>query len=261
MYGAAFGLIFWGNWVLVNSPFDDFAAISQAMSLLDVAGYILAIDPTYCRLVSSADMSECIPNDGLVPITSQTFPGAPNLMIEGPAHTQEKQQSDDALFMALTMFMHVPPRNAPAPSPAPPPAPAPDPTPDPDPDPVPPPDGDPITISTGLLLPDQMLRPDDEVTSTDGRLRLRYQSDGNLVLYHDGWTPLWHTHTDGTSAGFAAMQTDGNFVVYDAAGVPRWASGSSLGHPGAYLVVQTDGNVVIYDPDGTPLWSTGTSVP
>ena len=265
MYGAAFGLMAWGNFVLMNAPLSDIGAWRQAMALLNVAGYILAVDPTYCRLVSTPDMSACLANDGLVPVNSQVFPGAPNLFIEGPAHTQEKQQSDDVLYAALTTYMHVPPRSGSSPGPVPPsPPPGPGPTPDPNPtpDPQPPPrDDDPVTITSGFLYADEWLGPEDGVTSRDGRLLFRYQRDGNLVLYDAAgdWIPLWDSSTDGSSAGFTKMQADGNLVVYDAGGTARWSSGTA-GHPGAYLAVQDDGNVVVYDTDGTPLWYTWTFV-
>jgi hypothetical protein len=108
------------------------------------------------------------------------------------------------------------------------------------------------------LWPGSVLYPDQGIRSADGRFALIYQGDGNLVLYDVGGRPIWASHTDGTSAGVAAMQTDGNFVVYDAQGVPRWASNASYNHPGAFLALQLDGNVVIYDTDGTPLWATNT---
>ena len=64
--------------------------------------------------------------------------------------------------------------------------------------------------------PAPLRRPADRV-SADGAVALRYQSDGNLVLYGSGGAVLWDTGTWGTSAGRAEMQTDGNFVIYDAA--------------------------------------------
>ena len=102
------------------------------------------------------------------------------------------------------------------------------------------------TCSTTNALPDRMapgdfLLPGQFRQSADGRFRLVYQVDGNLVLYQ-GSTPLWGSGTSGTELGFAVMQGDGNFVVYDSTG-PVWWSGT--GTPGAFLVVQDDGNTVI----------------
>jgi pimeloyl-ACP methyl ester carboxylesterase len=261
LYGAAFGFLFWGNYVLASAPFHDVNAIRQGLSLIDVAFYLLLSDQIYCRMVSSEDMSFCEVNDGLVPTYSQLYPDAPNVVIgldnDGPAHIQEKVRGEDALYSALVNYVHLPTRTGPPPSQAPPPSPAPPPG-----DPHDPPHAvdphDPVTITTGVLLPGETLLPEDTVTSTDGRLRFRYQLDGNLVHY-DGWTPLWDSNTDGSRPGKAVMQTDGNLVVYDPDNVALWWSGTD-GHPGAYLAVQTDGNAVIYDVDGTPLWFTWTFV-
>jgi hypothetical protein len=90
------------------------------------------------------------------------------------------------------------------------------------------------------------------LTSNNGRFRLTYQGDGNLVLY-DGNTPVWASRTGGTSVGRAEMQSDGNFVIYDGQGTPRFAT-ATPGNAGAFLVVQGDGNVVVYRPNGQPVW-------
>jgi pimeloyl-ACP methyl ester carboxylesterase len=276
MYGAAYGMLAWSDYIFIDAPPTDLRALQQSVSLMGLAGYILSIDPTYCRMVSRLDMSDCVPNDGLVPIDSQAFPDAPTLYIgtdnDGPAHTQETQMSDDALFEAMTAYMHVPSRVWPAfPPPPPPPDPAPTPSsPPPAPEDQPPPtdsdtgsgsdpasDQGPTTIDTGLLMPGEVLRPGDMVDSTEHGRHFAYQGDGNLVIYDANWVPLWASDTPGTRAGVVGMQGDGNLVIYDADGLPLWASGTA-GHPGAYLAVQNDGNVVIYDVDGTPLWATGT---
>ena len=105
------------------------------------------------------------------------------------------------------------------------------------------------TLQSGArLLPGQSL------TSTNGRYRLLYQTDGNLVLYDDvERTATWSTATTGTSAGQALLQGDGNFVIYDAQGVDRWATGT-VGNANARLLVQNDGNLVLYRADGEAIW-------
>jgi hypothetical protein len=114
----------------------------------------------------------------------------------------------------------------------------------------------PTPPGSGVLLPGQSLHAGQQVVSTDGRFRLVYQSDGNLVLYQAG-IALWHSHTNGTTPGLAAMQGDGNFVIYNASGVPVWHT-STFGNPGAILAIQNDGNLVIYRADGVPIWASGT---
>lgn len=105
----------------------------------------------------------------------------------------------------------------------------------------------------------ERLGPDESITSTDGRFTLRYQTDGNLVLYRntDG-RALWDTRPRGL-AGHVIMQSDGNLVMYDSRVVPAvWDSGT-YESPGAFLRVQNDGNVVIWRAGGTQAWATNTA--
>jgi hypothetical protein len=100
------------------------------------------------------------------------------------------------------------------------------------------------------------LNPGGWITSPNGRYKLIYQNDGNLVLYA-GSQALWNSATYGRSAGRAVMQPDGNLVVYDASNRAVWNS-NTWGNPGARLALQDDGNLVIYDTSGRALWSSGT---
>jgi hypothetical protein len=106
------------------------------------------------------------------------------------------------------------------------------------------------------LASGEALAPGEARESTDGRFRLEYQVDGDLVLTYVGTGALWSTGTKG-APGSAAMQGDGNLVVYDAGGTPVWAS-DTPGNPGASLVIQNDGNVVIHATDGAAIWATNT---
>jgi hypothetical protein len=106
------------------------------------------------------------------------------------------------------------------------------------------------------LLPEQSLGLGESITSADGRFRLLYQEDGNLVLYDPNSSPIWASHTDGTCPNAAGMQTDGNFVVYDCNWTPVWAS--NTGSSGSWLMVQSDGDVAMYNTAGALVWHTGT---
>lgn len=98
------------------------------------------------------------------------------------------------------------------------------------------------------------LLPGQSLSSTNGRYRLLYQADGNLVLYDDvARTAPWTSNSAGATAGQASMQTDGNFVVYDGQGRDRWTT-ATAGNANAYLVVQSDGNIVVYRSSGQPAW-------
>ena len=110
-------------------------------------------------------------------------------------------------------------------------------------------------VPRDTLRPGARLLAGQALTSANGRYRLAYQTDGNLVLYDDvDRTIPWASGTGGTSAGQAIMQTDGNFVVYDAQVAGLWATGTA-GNANAFLALQNDGNLVVYSASGQPLWA------
>jgi hypothetical protein len=83
---------------------------------------------------------------------------------------------------------------------------------------------------------------------TVGHLKLSMQSDGNLVIYHDGVKgddkARWATGTDKwpstCTTCYASFQSDGNLVLYSPDGngeyTPYWSTGTN-GHPGAQLLL------------------------
>jgi hypothetical protein len=108
------------------------------------------------------------------------------------------------------------------------------------------------------LLPNQQLAVGQQLVSTNGRVNLIMQGDGNLVLYRTMFgKPLWASNTNGRPATRAVMQTDGNFVVYSASNVPFWATATN-GFPGASITLQDDGNLVVYDAAGRARWASNT---
>ena len=145
------------------------------------------------------------------------------------------------------------------PSPPIPPAPVP-PSPPVPPAPVPPPlppssGGTCIPGGAGRLPSGDQLLPNGAIASPSGRYLLRYQFDGNVVLYDQG-VALWASGTADSTLGVLLMQLDGNLVMFDGSGAAVWASGT-VGYPGASLLVQDDGNAVIYA-DGVAVWATKT---
>ena len=94
------------------------------------------------------------------------------------------------------------------------------------------------------LMPNQALYPNQSISSLNGQFTLIYQSDGNLVLYHNGVGAVWASNSVGTTPGYAVMQGDGNLVVYDGTNRGVWASNTAA-HPGASLAVQDAGLVAI----------------
>jgi len=114
------------------------------------------------------------------------------------------------------------------------------------------------TATGDSMEPGEVLRPNQAITSGNGKYTFVYQSDGNLVLYRntDG-EDRWASNTENMPAGAVIMHVDGNLVMYDTVLNPIWMA--YRWHPGNRLVVQNDGNVVIYRPDGNPVWATGTN--
>jgi len=106
----------------------------------------------------------------------------------------------------------------------------------------------------------------DVLWSSDGRFRLRMQTDCNLVLY-SGSTAKWASHTaNGSSTCRVRMQTDGNLVVYRGS-TAVWDSNTN-GYPGAWLTLQNDRNLVIYYRYTllgvtwiSPIWASNTALP
>jgi hypothetical protein len=208
------------------SPLDlEARAIRQITERL--IGNLLLFNSVWCGATTGA--FDCtISSDGIVPTTSQFFPGdARNFGYYGPAHVDQTSQSEPMIHDALVGVMNFQPRGAGG-------------------------GGDggggggggggdtPSTLSPG-----ERLYPDTEVRSPNGQFALRYQSDGNLVLYGPAGA-IWDSGTAGRGGGRAEMQVDGNLVVYPADGGDPWESGTA-GMAGAELRVQDDGYIVIYD--------------
>lgn len=217
-----------GLYILTTAGPGNVQATQKAYTLMNVAGWLRQVDWQWCLAVSSPGMTYCEANDGLVPRSSQFYPAAHNIESSGPAHVQETDRSDEVLHYGLSALLGVRTRGSGG-------GPGPDPGPG----------------GADTMIGGRRLYPWDYVDSSDGRYRLIYQGDGNLVLY--GPTgPVWATMTI-ESPGWAEMQVDGNLVVYNGAQTPTWAAGTP-GNDGAYLRVQTNGAIVIYRADRYPLW-------
>ena len=115
------------------------------------------------------------------------------------------------------------------------------------------------------LSQDASLKPNEQLVSNNGRYKLVYQLDGNLVAYDneakDNYghpavhKAVWSTGKI-TGPGRTVMQNDGNLVCYDSKNEPYWSSETvGKGKPSYGLVVQDDGNIVLYDSTGKPTWA------
>lgn len=87
---------------------------------------------------------------------------------------------------------------------------------------------------------------------------LRFQTDGNLVLYQlNTGNVLWSSNTSGSGANEMAFPAGGPILLEH--------DGRVITHVGPYgansydAVVQPDKNFVFYNADGNPTWATNTS--
>ena len=107
----------------------------------------------------------------------------------------------------------------------------------------------------GQLIPGRELRGEQSVSSCDGRFQLKFQNDGNLVLYTHTGLPIWASGTHHQGGDRVVMQTDGNLVMYTPTGGVPWATHTySAADQGASLFVQDDGEFVIRRTDGQTAW-------
>jgi hypothetical protein len=110
--------------------------------------------------------------------------------------------------------------------------------------------------ASDMLYSGEELKKGDNLTAANGRYKLIFQRDGNLVLYGPGNRALWSSNTQGRPVEKCIMQTDGNLVLYLPGGQPIWSS-NTYRFPGSFLWLQNDGNLVLYHP--VAVWSTGTA--
>ncbi|MFY7890492.1 MAG: hypothetical protein ACOVOW_16370 [Spirosomataceae bacterium] len=101
-------------------------------------------------------------------------------------------------------------------------------------------------INTSAIRAENMLRPNQSITSLNGTYKVTLQSDGNVVLYK-GALAIWTTGTYGKDVDAFKVQKDGNVVAYIKGGIPAWSS-ETYGKSGAetVLMMQNDGNLVLY---------------
>lgn len=122
-------------------------------------------------------------------------------------------------------------------------------------------------LDEAVPLPSQVaagtnIRVGGGLQSPDGRITVRLEEDGNLVMRgrDNGWT--WDTNTAGSGGDRLEVQTDGNLVIYDddrcawsddlgacVFGVAVWTS-RTQGEEGGALRLLNSGNLVFYAREG-----------
>lgn len=108
------------------------------------------------------------------------------------------------------------------------------------------------------LNTNQSLGPGGSLVSPNGKIRLDFQHDGNLVLYrNDNGFAVWSTKSQGKPTDRLTMQDDGNLVLYERGGNHVWSTRTHGAN--ATAILQDDGNFVVYA-QGVPLWASNTVI-
>ena len=116
-------------------------------------------------------------------------------------------------------------------------------------------------VSTSILGPAEALHPGNWRTSADGHYWIRVP--GRQQPGRSGGSTgevAWESGTTGTGTPMiVAMQYDGNLVMYAEGWQPVWSTGTA-GHPGAWLQLAND-ELVLRDPEGVALWTVSLGPP
>ncbi|MHA6288092.1 hypothetical protein [Maricaulis sp. CAU 1757] len=102
-------------------------------------------------------------------------------------------------------------------------------------------------------------RPDTNYYSPCGEHYLRFQSDGNLVIYTRSGRPIWALNSlvNYSPNARASFQSDGNLATYDGRGRYVWSARHVASPPGSRLEFTAQGELHIVGPDGSVLWNSG----
>ncbi|KAI1326729.1 bulb-type lectin domain-containing protein [Xylariaceae sp. FL0255] len=94
--------------------------------------------------------------------------------------------------------------------------------------------------------------------SEDGTVEFKMQGDGKIAVYWGGYCQFQNTRDQRQDVKGIKMQEDGNLCMYTNDGTAVWHTNtaSPSGNDTCIVAVQNDGNVVIYK--GTPIWSSNT---
>ena len=120
---------------------------------------------------------------------------------------------------------------------------------------------DPV-LADPVLEPGESLARGQSVASTNGRYRLVFQNDGNLVLLGDG-AVQWASGTAEQGVDRVVMQHNGVLAMFRPlpwGSEPVWKS-RSVGADGAVLSVRDEGGVVIRREGHPILWSAALPAP
>lgn len=97
--------------------------------------------------------------------------------------------------------------------------------------------------------------------AVNGTYHLDFQSDGNLVLYKDGYYVLWAADISNAPGATLEFRTDGIVRIFNSSGKIIWTANKNVtdAYPNCYWVLQGDGNFVGYQSYRTAADGTITS--
>lgn len=105
------------------------------------------------------------------------------------------------------------------------------------------------------------MKLEESLCSSNGRFRLTFQDNGDLVLndLEDNNCPIWHTGTVRWTVVKAMMPGDGSLTLYDDQDRTVWTSGTSgKGDRTSTLIVQNNGDVQITS-QGKTVWTSDSN--
>lgn len=112
------------------------------------------------------------------------------------------------------------------------------------------------------LLINEVLGPNDQLTSSNGWYTIKMQDDGNLVTFDNHLQfPVWSTGSEGPFKSFACLEEDGNFVVRrytgsvstTASSMPEWQTGAAAG--ATRITLKNNGTLVMYNDAGVTVYT------
>ncbi|MCB9306102.1 MAG: RICIN domain-containing protein [Lewinellaceae bacterium] len=87
------------------------------------------------------------------------------------------------------------------------------------------------------------------------QVSLKWQSDGNLVLYYYDDQPIWASNTENMGALLSFSAGDGKLFIKDGSGKVIWSPSNQSAN---MLKLQLDRNLILLNSSGQKLWASGS---
>ncbi len=114
-------------------------------------------------------------------------------------------------------------------------------------------------FAADTLIVNQSMKPNQHLTSANGKYRLVFQSDGNLVLQRQSdLAQLWTSNTAHQNGKRLVLGADGNLTLQSHSRSPAWTSNTRGSHVNR-LTLHNDGSLAMYDTANKQIWSAETT--